>query len=132
MIPVSRFTSIATRSASAPPLRLTTSCWLMLFAAVMSQDLSICLYPCASPRSKKKMCICSQLRYSLCLDAVGSLEHLVNVLEVVGTGGDGGSITFGCVALLEVSLFAKVAHLVHMLAAHPISYPGEVSYLTES
>jgi hypothetical protein len=47
----------------------------------------------------------------LFLDLVLALEHAVNLLQVVGSGEDGGNITLGGEVLLEVSLLAEVAHL---------------------
>lgn len=48
---------------------------------------------------------------SLCLDAVGSLEHVVDVLQVVGSVHDGADIASGGKVLLEVGLLAHLAHL---------------------
>lgn len=49
--------------------------------------------------------------FSLRLDRVGSLEHVVNVLEVVNILGDGVDGALGLVALLEVGLLSEIAHL---------------------
>lgn len=47
----------------------------------------------------------------LCLDGVGSLEHVINLLQVVGTWNDGRGITSGLEVLLQVGLLAQIAHL---------------------
>lgn len=47
----------------------------------------------------------------LCLDLVFTLEHVVNLLQVVGTGDDGGGLALGGVVLLEVGLVTEIAHL---------------------
>ena len=47
----------------------------------------------------------------LCLNGVIPLEHVVDVLEVVRAGNDGGRITLGLVILLQVGLVAEIAHL---------------------
>lgn len=50
---------------------------------------------------------------SACLgfDAVFAAEHVVDVLEVVDTAGDGFGVAGGGVVLLEMCLLAEVAHL---------------------
>lgn len=48
---------------------------------------------------------------SLRLDGVLALEHVVDLVEVVGAGGDGGRVTLGGEVLLEMSLLAEIAVL---------------------
>lgn len=52
----------------------------------------------------------------LSLDGVLPLEHLVNLLEVVGAREDPVGGALGLVALLEMSLLAEVAHLMRSSA----------------
>lgn len=58
----------------------------------------------------------------LLLDSVLTLEHIVNLGQVVGTRGDGRSVTLGGVVLLEMGLLSEVAHLNTQLAH--IQYKG--------
>ena len=58
----------------------------------------------------------SSRRNTLGLDRVLALEHVVNLLQVVGAGGDGGDLALGSVVLLKVGLLAEVAHLPRRLA----------------
>lgn len=53
---------------------------------------------------------------ALSLDRVLALEHVVDFVEVVGTGGDVSHLTLGGVVLLQMSLLAEVAHLKHSVS----------------
>ena len=57
----------------------------------------------------------------LCLDGIFALEHAVDLLEVVGAGGDGGNVALGGVILLEMGLLAEIAHL-HLSANSSTSH----------
>lgn len=69
---------------------------------------------------------------ALCLDRVLALEHVVDLLEVVGTRGDGRDLALGGVVLLEMGLLAQVTHLYTMVSKDKKSCVEEVSELTES
>lgn len=45
------------------------------------------------------------------LDGVGALEHIINLLQVVGARSDGGRVSSRLEVLLQVGLLAQVAHL---------------------
>lgn len=51
--------------------------------------------------------------FCLFLDSVEPLEHVIDILEVIGAGSNGGDIARWLEVLLEMSLVAELAHLVH-------------------
>lgn len=63
------------------------------------------------PIDKTARNLFEQKKTNLCLYGVVTLEHVVDVLEVVDAASNLGHIALGLVVLLQMRLVAEVAHL---------------------